>query len=595
RKILQPPKTAAREQLSAARSGLFGDQPAPCAACSEEDELDTADQGEAGLALARAAIGRDEPYQLAFVDMRMPPGIDGLETIGRLWQLDADLQVVLCTAYSDHSLEQIRERLGVTDRLLILKKPFDAVEVRQLALALTEKRVMLALARLHAGDLERLVEERTRQLEKATLEAQGATRAKSDFLANMSHEIRTPLTAILGFADLLGDGQLTREEIGSHARIIRRNGDHLISVINDILDLSKIEAGKMLLEETWCSPLVVMQDVAALLAPRARDKGLAFRIAAATPLPATIRSDPTRLRQILMNLVGNAIKFTAQGHVSLLASLPERNLAAPGEPPQLHLVVEDTGIGIGAEQAAQLFQPFTQSDTSTTRRYGGTGLGLAISRRLARMLGGDVLLETRPGAGSRFTLRVDTGPLDGIPRMSPAQVAAATRSTAGEGPGAPTAAARVARGAPAAGAAPDDAPPAGTATPALRGRVLLAEDTRDSQLLIGHLLRRAGAEVVLASDGRQAHDLALAALRAGSPFDLILMDMQMPELDGPEATRRLRAAGYSAPIVALTANSMTSDRELCLAAGCDDYLSKPVQRLRLLETCARFMGSSARR
>jgi two-component system, sensor histidine kinase and response regulator len=578
RKILVPAVPAGREELAAARSALFGEAPPPPAAASDAYALDSAIQGEAGLALLRDAVQRGEPYQLAFVDMRMPPGIDGLETIERLWQLDPDLQVVICSAYSDYSLEQIRARLGVKDQLLILKKPFDPVEVCQLALALTEKRHLLGQARLHTSDLESLVEERTRLLKAATLEAQAATQAKSEFLANMSHEIRTPLTAILGFADLLADPLLSRQEVGGHARVIRRNGDHLLSVINDILDLSKIEAGRLTVEHQPCSPAAILQDVAALLGPRAREKGLSFEVEALTPLPGTITSDATRLRQILLNLVGNAIKFTSSGGVRLGASLPSRNLVSPGDPPQLHVLVSDTGIGLTPAQAARLFRPFVQADTSTTRRFGGTGLGLAISRRLAQLLGGDIALESTPGEGSRFTLRVDTGPLAGVQGTDLRIAAPDPRGPREDGPS----------GTPAA-----SGPGGEHAGPLLRGRILLAEDTRDNQVLIGHMLRRAGAEVVVADNGRRAHDLALQALAAGTPFDLVLMDMHMPELDGSAATQMLRAAGYAAPIVALTANSMAEDRERCLSFGCDDYVSKPVDRLRLLAACTRYLGAAA--
>jgi len=578
RKILRPEAPAGQAELAAARSGLFGDEPAPEASvCSDEYELDAANQGEAGLTLLRSAIARGSPYQLAFVDMRMPPGMDGLETIVRLWQIDPDLQVVICSAYSDHSLEQIRARVGLSDKLLILKKPFDPVEVCQLALALTEKRNLLGQARLRTVDLEQQVEERTRLLRAATLEAQAATRTKSEFLANMSHEIRTPLTAILGFADLLADPHLSSGEVGGHAQVIRRNGDHLLAVINDILDLSKIEAGKMTVEQVVCSPAVIMQDVEALLSSRAHDKGLSFTLIAGTPIPATISTDPTRLRQVLLNLVGNALKFTATGGVTLAVTLPDRNLLSPDKPPQLHFLVTDTGIGMTAEQASRLFQPFTQADASTTRRFGGTGLGLAISRRLAQLLGGDITLQSEPGRGSCFTLCVDTGPLDDVPRLRPdfgsQQHAAAPQ--------------------PHTDAGRNDQPGATSPPVRLSGRVLLAEDTRDNQVLISHMLRKFGVEVVLADNGRVAHDLALAALAEGRPFDLILMDMQMPVLDGNEATRMLRAAGYAAPIVALTANSMVSDRDLCLSFGCDDYVSKPVDRARLLAACLRFIGSPA--
>ena len=272
-------------------------------------------------------------------------------------------------------------------------------------------------------------------------------------------------------------------------------------------------------------------------------------------MPQTIRTDPTQLRQILMNLVGNAIKFTAVGGVRITVSLAEP------EKQQLRLEVRDTGVGMNAAAVAGLFQPFSQADLSTTRVFGGTGLGLAISRRLARMLGGDITVESEPQKGSTFALCIDPGPLDGVPMD--------------EGP------------LPAPRAEPVQRHSA--VPPMLGGRILLAEDGPDNQQLISFHLRKAGAQVTLAENGRVAADLALAALGDGEPFDLILMDMQMPVLDGYEATRLLRAGGYRAPIIALTAHATDSARRQCLTAGCDDYATKPIQRDAFIATLARHL------
>jgi CheY-like chemotaxis protein len=273
-------------------------------------------------------------------------------------------------------------------------------------------------------------------------------------------------------------------------------------------------------------------------------------------LPATIRTDPTRLRQILVNLCGNAIKFTEAGEVELVARL----VAAPDAPPMLDFAVRDTGIGLSPEALGRIFQAFEQADGSTTRRFGGTGLGLTISRRLARMLGGDITAASAPGAGSTFTLRVQTGPLDGVPLLTEA----------------------------------DDAPPEEVepSAPELRlsGRVLLAEDTRDSALVIATMLRRAGAQVEIVDNGRLVVERARAERAAGRPFELLLVDLHMPEMDGLQAVRLLRADGLKQPIVALTANSMPEDRAECIAAGCDDYATKPVRRTELVALCARMLS-----
>ncbi len=285
---------------------------------------------------------------------------------------------------------------------------------------------------------------------------------------------------------------------------------------------------------------------------RAEAKGIQLTVSYDGPLPERIRSDATRLRQILINLVGNAVKFTETGAVRLEAGL--RTGGDRGG--QLEIRVKDTGIGIAPEQMELLFTPFSQADTSPARIFGGSGLGLAISRRLAEMLGGTIVVESELGQGSCFTLRVATGELEGVRLVD----------------------------APAAHAPPADPRP----TPNLDCRVLLAEDGVDNRRLISLLLKKSGAEVHLAEHGRAAVDLALRADQEGRAFDVILMDMQMPILDGYEATRRLRSAGYGGPIIALTAHAMIDDRQRCLDAGCNDYVSKPVDRSGLLDHVAKW-------
>jgi PAS domain S-box-containing protein len=393
------------------------------------------------------------------------------------------------------------------------------------------------------------------QLRAAMAAAEAASRAKSEFLANMSHEIRTPMTAILGYTDLLLDPGQTPEERLDAVQTIRRNGEHLLTLINDILDLSKIEAGKMTVEQIECSPLQIVSDVASLMRPRALGKNLSFQVEFIGPIPGVIRSDPPRLRQVLINLVNNAIKFTEQGGVRIVA-----RMATPADAPrpQLRFEVIDTGIGMTPEQQARLFSAFSQGDTSTTRRFGGTGLGLMISKRLARMLGGDVSVVSEYRRGSTFIVQVDTGLLEGVPLLD---------SPGEQG-----------------GAMPDPDDTEFAAAAPLHARILLAEDGPDNQRLISLVLRRVGAEVTLAENGRVACREALDAVEAGKPFDLILMDMQMPELDGYSATSLLRNKGYTGPIVALTAHAMEGDQQKCLSAGCNAYVTKPIHRDKLLAT-----------
>ena len=390
------------------------------------------------------------------------------------------------------------------------------------------------------------------------MESVEASRVKSEFLANMSHEIRTPMTAVIGYADLLLDPSLGASERVNHLQTIRRNGEHLMTVINDILDVSKIEAGKMTVESIPISPSQVIVDVASLMRVRAVAKNLSFEIRYQGAIPETIVSDPTRLKQIVTNFVGNAIKFTESGTIRILVRCDEPESPAP----MLVVDVTDTGIGMTDAQMQRLFQSFSQADASTTRKFGGSGLGLLISKRLAGLLGGDIAVESALGRGSVFRVTIPTGPLTGVQMVEGLAEAGIADTPAQE-------TRRVA-----------SLPPS--------CRVLLAEDGYDNQVLVSTYLIKAGATVKVVADGLLAVEEATAALAAGKPYDLILMDMQMPKLDGYGATSKLRLMKYDRPIVALTAHAMAGDRERCEKAGCDDYLTKPVNRAQLVALVARF-------
>ena len=400
------------------------------------------------------------------------------------------------------------------------------------------------------------------QLEAAMEAAQAANRTKSLFLANMSHEIRTPMTAVLGFTESLLESDLAEEERHQAIQIIRRNCHHLIDLVNDILDVSKIEAGMMRVERIACSPLEILADVQSLMDTSAREKLVRFEVECATPLPQTIHTDPTRLRQILINVAGNAVKFTDVGCVRLVVQLCDAETG-----PSLQIDVTDTGVGMTEAQVGKLFQPFTQADISMTRRFGGTGLGLAISRKLAQMLGGDVALaHSAPGEGTHFRITIATGSLDGVAfddeRALDGRVEVVDDDAASE-------------------AAPLDC------------RVLVAEDGRDNQILVRHILQKAGASVEIVENGRDAVDAALAARSAGDAFDVILMDMQMPIMDGYDATASLREQGYDGTIIALTANAMEGAADQCRNAGCDDYASKPIDRKGLVEKLRASVAAAA--
>jgi len=413
----------------------------------------------------------------------------------------------------------------------------------------------------------------THDLRRYADEAGAATRSKSEFLANMSHEIRTPMTAILGYADLLREdknAQSSQSKRLEYISTIKRNGNHLLSIINDILDISKIEAGKLSVECIEMSPETLIHEVVSLMSIKANAKGLRLDVVFTTPAPDTIYGDPVRLRQVLVNLVGNAIKFTPAGGVTLEVSFDEQKQT-------LACAVVDTGIGMTPEQLGRLFGAFEQADSSITRQYGGSGLGLMISRRLAEILGGTLTATSVLGRGSVFTLAVPTGDVSGVAMLpaGPSQVLYDAKEGGAQSPG-------------------DSQPLSGM-------RVLLAEDGEDNQRLISFHLKKAGAEVTIVENGKLAVQALTengdvdGPLRTDQPFDLLLTDMQMPEMDGYTAVRLLRSKGCTLRIVALTAHAMSSDEQRCLDAGCDGYASKPIDRATLVAICAEGWGPRSAR
>lgn len=388
------------------------------------------------------------------------------------------------------------------------------------------------------------------EMRTAIAQAEAADRAKSQFLANMSHEVRTPMAAVIGYAEMLLDPRLGADERARIVHSITRNGRHLLALINDVLDLSKIEAGRLEVEHVRCRLWSMVGESMSAADVAADEKGVTLSAMAVGDLPRTITTDPTRFRQILDNLLSNAVKFTPAGKsVELRLQVDRRD-------PALVIEVEDHGIGIAPADLERLFQPFTQADPSTTRTHGGTGLGLSICKRLATAFGGEITVRSSPGAGSCFAVTLPLAPEDLSEMVGEAEL---TRES------------QLVR-------------PVPDAARKLTGRVLLAEDNPDNRHILRYFLERGGLTVHVAENGRSAVEMAKE-----SEFDLILMDMQMPEVDGYAATRLLRQAGYGRAIIALTAHAMAGDKEKCLEAGCSAHLAKPVDSTRLLDVVARHL------
>ncbi len=714
-KILAP--EPADQKIRAVETALFGEETAVPPAI--RFALDSAYQGQEGLEMVQRAVTAGRPYAMAFMDVRMPPGWDGVETTARIWAIDPEMQIVLCTAYSDYSWAEMSAKLGQSDKLVILKKPFDNVEALQLATALTEKWQLAQQAKYQLADLERLVGIRTHELRAAKEAAESAGQAKSEFLANMSHEIRTPMNGVIGMVSLLLDLDLSPMQ-REYAETIHTSAENLLTVINGVLDFSKIEAGKLVLEKLDFDLQETVESTVDILAEQAQAKGTELVTDLPPELPRLLRGDPGRLRQVLVNLVGNALKFTQGGEVvvSVTEAAPvDRQVvirvARQTESEHkvvLRFEVRDTGVGISTELQAKLFQPFVQADSSTTRRYGGTGLGLAISKQLVLLMDGQIGVDSVQGKGSTFwfTAQFDkpvlthppvAGERDGWSNLRVLIVddnASSRRSLRSQ-----ILAWKLQRGSASSGlealrllrAAAVDGHPYDIALvdvempemdghalahaikgdPAISGTKLIAltqfghaladrdmraegiaatlsKPVKQSRLFdclvtvigdvasVGHTgpmpggapetglsvrarAKLAGARVLVAEDNVVNQKVALALLKKiGCPSDvvangievldvlqripyvLIFMDCQMPEMDGLEATRLIRQreqdpvrpCPWPAPvrIVALTASAMPGDRELFLAAGMDDYVSKPVRQPELAAAIERWAAPS---
>ncbi|HPF38074.1 MAG TPA: response regulator [Phycisphaerae bacterium] len=485
-----------------------------------------------------------QTFDLVITDQFMSRmnGLEFMQVVRRAMTPD-ELPIILLSAATCHSLLTAALAGGAND---FVRKPFEAVEL---------------LARVNNCLRTSALSKRLRN---AIGEAEYANRTKSAFFATMSLEMRNPLTAVIGYADQLKDASLTLKERADAITAIGRSGEQLVQLIDEITDYARIETGRMSIDVEEVSPLDILLDTYRRMRTRAEEKGLQLLTEVNGPVPARIQSDPVRLRQILENLVDNAIKFTAKGHVRVTMRFIPANIdGRRAGRSALEFVVEDTGEGIDARKIGAIFDAF--SSVAASSQAGGVELGLAISRHCARMLGGNIVATSVRGAGSAFTVTIATGDVTGVAMTAPDVASEIRRRDAAER---------------AAAAASD--------RQVVSGDVLLADDAVFNQRLLQRMLEKAGLRVTIVENGRDAVDRALAAKQNGTPFDLVLMDMQMPVLDGVDATRELRRRDFSGAIVALTASTSSEDRDACLAAGCNDFLSKPIDKKRLLDVVSHF-------
>ena len=440
----------------------------------------------------------------------------------------------------------------LSDRKYLLESFIDISERKRAEenLKMAKEQAEKAWAELEQANLR--LESSIEQAKLMTKKAVQANQAKSQFLANMSHEIRTPMNGVLGMLELAMDEPLN-DKVMDYLNTAKLSADALLSIIDDILDISKIEAGKICIEIIDCSLKQMLSEIDSLMCPQAEQKGIEFNVSIDSPVPEMIKTDPTRLRQCLLNLLGNAVKFTDSGHVHFRIALNENK-----DGPVIRFDIQDTGIGVQSDKQKLIFETFTQADTTTTRRFGGTGLGLVITKNLAKLLGGTISLESKPGKGSTFTLTIPAG-VDIVESLLMTEYNRDQTSIQ----------------------------ESLDSSAKFSGRILVVEDDDVNLKTIIEMLKKLGLETEVARNGEEAVQKA-----TGESFDLILMDIHMPVINGYEATETLREEGLKIPIIALTASVMKNDLDKCLDAGCDMYIGKPVNYKKLFETLSKYLSSA---
>ncbi|TWT80153.1 Signal transduction histidine-protein kinase BarA [Planctomycetes bacterium CA13] len=574
RRILAPKEL---DEISEDEEALFGkpEQIGP----RVRFELASAYQGKDAFEMVKTSLEENRPYAMAFVDIRMPPGWDGVKTLEHIQTVDDEIQLVICSAHSDYSWRELVQKFGHHDRLLILKKPFHNSEALQMAWTLSKKWQLGRAVKDQQASLEMKVVEKTAELQDAckALEEQktfilsqnanleelyrdaqearrvseSANRAKSEFLANMSHEVRTPMNGILGLTGLLLKSALTDRQ-RRHLEMVQTSADSLMGVLNDILDFSKIEAGKLELDPVTFDLRELAGDAMKMFGLRAHEKGLELTTRIKPAIPEMLIGDSGRLRQILVNLIGNSLKFTHEGQVSLTVDVEHRvddNLS-------LYFTVEDTGVGIDPEKQQAVFEAFTQADGTMTRRYGGTGLGLAITRRLVEIMGGRVWMESDVGKGSAFHFIVK---LQAAPEEAMAKMRSARRVVSLDGL-----------------------------------RVLVVDDNETNRLVLEEMAFAWQMKPSVAVGGQQAIEAIIAAKEQGNPFSLVLLDAHMPGINGFQVARHIRQnlAMPDVALLVLSSNDSSSAVELNKELGIAATLVKPIKQSELLDSIIAVTQSS---